>query len=149
MKTLCGAECSNCNLYNKKCKGCIETNACPFDKKCWIAKYIEIGGNDSFNQIKNDLINEINSLNIDGVPKIDELYPLQSSFINLEYMLPNGKKEKLLDDSEAYLGNQVECVFNDEDIKQYFGIVANMNFIMISSYEEDNKNQQLIIYKKR
>ena len=147
---ICGANCEECELFkNKKCEGCTKTKGCPFGKKCWIAKYIEIGGKESFEEIKKELINEINSLNIDGMPKIEELYPLHGEFVNIEYSLPNGTKVKFLNDNEAYLGNQVECIFNDENMKKYFGIVANMNFILVSEYDEDGNNTELIVYKKR
>ena len=80
MESICGANCSECELFkNSKCKGCKETNCCPFGKKCWIAKYIEIGGKDSFEAIKKELINEFNSLNIEGMPKLEELYPLHNN----------------------------------------------------------------------
>ena len=45
MKGLCGANCAECiSLKENKCKGCKNSNSCPFGKKCWIANYIEIGG---------------------------------------------------------------------------------------------------------
>ena len=147
MESVCGAKCSECELYNIKCNGC--NNGCPFGKKCWIAKYIESGGKDNFDIFKKQLIDEINSLNIDGMPKIDELYPLHGEYVNLEYLLPSGDSIKFLNDNESYLGNQVECIFNDEEIKRCFGIVANMNFILISEYGENGNNPELIIYKKR
>ena len=149
MNSICGAKCSECALYNNKCKGCNETNGCPFGKKCWIAKYIEVGGQESFDEFKKQLINEINQLEVDGIPKIEELYPLHGEFVNLEYPLPNNEKVKFINDNEAYLGNQVECIFNDEDIKKYFGVLANSNFILISEYEENGLNPELVIYKKR
>ena len=102
-----------------------------------------------FNIFKKQLIDEFNSLNIDGMPKIKELYPLNGSFVNLEYPLPNGNKVKLLKDDETYLGNQVECIFNDNEIKKCFGLLANTNFLLVYEYEENGKNQELIIYKKR
>lgn len=146
---ICGADCSNCDfLKNNKCKGCKNTNGCPFGKKCFIANYIEVGGEDSFKEFKKVLIDEINSLNIDGMPKIDELYALNGSFVNLEYKLPNGKKVKFLDDKSIYLGNQVECLF-DENIKKCYGIVCDMSFILISEYEEDGVNPEIVIYKRR
>ena len=149
MKAVCGADCDNCDLFkNKECKGCVNTDGCPFGKKCWIAKYIEIGGKDSFNKLKSELISEINNLEIEGMDKIDELYPLRGEFINLEYPLPNGNT-KFLNDNEAYLGNQVECIFNNDVIKRCFGIVCNMNFIMICEYGENCINPELILYKKR
>ena len=48
--------------------------------------------------------------------------------MNLEYRLPNGQKVKFLDDQKTYLGNQLESEFGGE---RCFGIVANMDFIMI------------------
>ena len=150
MESICGAICDGCEfIKNNKCKGCKNTNGCPFGKKCWIAKYIEIGGKEKYNEIKKELIDEINSLRIDGMPEIDELYSLYGIYVNLEYTLPNGKKVKYLNDYDTYLGTQVECLFNDNEVKKCFGIVANMNFILVSEYEEEGKNPEIIIYKKR
>ena len=150
MDAICGANCEECELFkNTKCRGCKNTNGCPFGKKCWIAKYIEVGGEEKFNTLKNELIDEFNSLNIDGMPKIEELYPLHGEFVNLEYTLPNNNKTKFLNDNEAYLGNQLECIFNDEEIKKYYGILANMNYILVCEYGENGNNPEIIIYKKR
>ena len=150
MRSICGANCEECELFkNTKCRGCKNTNGCPFGKKCWIAKYIEVGGIENYNSLKNELIDEFNSLNIDGMPKIEELYPLHGEFVNMEYPLPNNNKTKFLNDNEAYLGNQVECIFNDEEIKKYYGILANMNFILVCEYEKNGNNPEIIIYKKR
>ena len=147
---ICGANCEECELFkNKKCEGCTNTKGCPFGKKCFIAKYIEIGGKESFEEIKKELINEINSLTIDGMPKIDDLIPLNGAFVNLEYRLPNGIKVRFLNEDEIYLGTQIECEFNDGELNRYFGIVANMNFILVSEYDEDGNNTELILYKKR
>ena len=132
-----------------ECKGCKNTNGCPFGKKCWIAKYIEVGGKENFELLKNDLINDFNSLKIDGMPEITDLYPLHGDFINLEYPLPNHIKTKFLLDDEAYLGNQVECLFNDEENKSCFGILANMSFILVCEYGKDGVNPEIIVYKKR
>ena len=150
MEAICGANCSECELFiNSKCQGCKNTNGCPFGKKCWIAKYLEVGGKDNFKKLKQQLIKEFNSLNIDGMPKIKELYPLHGEYVNLEYPLPNGNKVKLLHDNEAYLGNQVECEFNDGEYKTCFGLLANMNFILVCEYGENGTNPEIIIYKKR
>ena len=150
MEVLCGANCEECELLkNKKCKGCENTKGCPFGKKCWIAKYIEVGGKESFESLKNEIISEFNALNIDGMPKIEELHPLHGEYVNMEYRLPSGENVKLLNDNEAYLGNQVECLFNDEDIKRCFGILANMSFLLVCEYGENGSNPEIIIYKKR
>ena len=47
---------------------------------------------------------------------------------------------------ETKLGNQLECEFGGD---RCFGIAANMEFILISTYEENGANPELIIYKKR
>lgn len=83
------------------------------------------------------------------MPKINDLYSLNGEFVNLEYTLPNNKKAKLLNDSEIYLGNQVESIFNDEDVKKCYGLVANMNFLLVCEYEENGENLEIIIYKRR
>ena len=150
MMGICGANCEECDLLkSNKCHGCENTDGCPFGKKCWIAKYIEVGGKDSFYSLKNELIDEFISLNIDGMPKIDELYPLHGEYVNMEYPLPNGKSVKILDDNDTYLGNQVECIFNDDEMKSCFGILANMYFLLVCEYGEDGTNPKIIVYKKR
>ncbi len=150
MIAVCGANCSECELFkNKKCKGCNNTNGSPFGKKCWIYKYIEIGEKEKYNEMKESLLEEFNSLEIPGMTKIKELFPLHGSFVNLEYTLPNGKKVKLLNDNEIYLGNQVECEFCNEDTAKGFGLIGNMDFILICEYEMNGKNPEIILYKKR
>ena len=150
MEAICGANCDECDLLkSNKCKGCKNTNGCPFGKKCWIAKYIEVGGKENFEELKKTIINEFNSLNIDGMPKIEELYPLHGEFVNMEYPLPNGNEIKFLDDNEAYLGTQVECEFNNEEIKKYFGLLANTSFLLVVEYGENGINPEIIIYKRR
>ncbi len=146
MEGICGANCDECDLLNSnKCKGCKKNKGCPFGKKCFIANYIDIGGKERFNELKKILINEINSLNVEGMSKVEELYPLNGSVVNLEYILPNGNKTKLLDDNDIYLGSQIV----NEEINQCFGIVANMNFILICEYEENEKNPEIIIFRRR
>ncbi len=149
MKSICGANCSDCSLYNNKCKGCKETNGCSLGKKCWIAKYIEIGGIESFNEFKKKLLEEIKSFNIIELTNLKELIPLKGEFVNLEYTLSNNKKINFLQDDEIYLGNQIEIDFYNDNVKRYIGIVANMNFILISEYGENNDNPELLLYKKR
>ena len=149
MEAICGAKCDECPRYKKNCAGCQETNGSPFGKKCFIAQYISSGGKEKFEEFKNQLIKEFNDLKIEGMPEIKDLYPLNGEYVNLEYSLPNGSKVKFLNDDESYLGNQVECMFNDGTIKKCFGIVGNMNFLLVSEYEENGLNPELITYKKR
>ena len=83
------------------------------------------------------------------MPKIKELIPLNGALVNLRYPLPNGKTIQLLDDNDIYLGSQVESEFKDNDVVKCFGILANVNFILICRYEENGNNPELILYKKR
>ena len=109
-------------------------------------RYKELGGNKAFEEFKNVLIDEINALNVDGMPKLTKLNALVGKFVNLGYRLPNGSTVKFLDDNATYLGNQLECEFGGD---RYFGIVVNTDFILISTYEENLKNPELVLYKKR
>ncbi len=150
MESICKADCNNCTYgKNNNCKGCKETSGCPFGKQCFIAKYILTGGEENYEAFKKQLINEINDLNIEGMPNINELYALNGSFVNLEYPLYNGKTVKFLDDSEIYLGNQVQSEFNNNGVLRCIGIAANMNFILISEYGPNGDNPEIIIYKRR
>ena len=150
MKSICGADCDNCEYgKNKGCKGCTNTNGYPFGKQCFVAKYILTGGKENYELFKNQLIDEINEIAISGMPKIKELVPLNGSFVNLSYTLPNGNSASFLENDEIYLGTQVESEFNDGNIIRCFGVLANMDFILISEYGQNGENPELIIYKKR
>ena len=82
---------------------------------------------------------------MEGLPKVKDLNVLPGSFVNLEYRLPNGQIAKFLDDDATYLGSQLECESGD----RCYGIVANMDFLLVCTYEEDGENPELVIYKKR
>ena len=109
-------------------------------------RYKELGGDGNFEQFKKQLIEEINALNIEGMPKLTKLNALVGGYVNLEYRLPNGKMMKFLDDNTTYLGNQLECEFGGE---RCFGVIANIDFIMVATYEANGENPELVIYKKR
>ena len=109
-------------------------------------RYEELGDDGQFEIFKQQLIDEINELAIEGMPKLEKLNALVGKYVNLEYPLPNGKLVKFLDDKTTYLGNQLESEIVDG---LCFGILANMNFIMICTYESDGQNPELLVYKKR
>ena len=109
-------------------------------------RYKELGGDGAFEEFKKRLISEINALNIEGMPRLQRLNALCGGYVNLEYRLPNGKSVKFLDDGVTYLGNQLECEFGGD---RCFGIVCNMDFILISTYEGSGENPELLVYKKR
>ncbi len=109
-------------------------------------RYNELSDNGQFEKFKKQLLNEINELNIEGLPKIKTLNALVGKFVNIEYYLPNGNSIRFLDDSKTYLGTQVLCEFGGD---RYFGVIANMDFLLVSTYEGNGKNPELVIYKKR
>ncbi len=109
-------------------------------------RYDELSDGGQFEAFKRQLIEEINELHIDGMPKVDRLNALVGKYVNLEYRLPNGRNVKFLDDETTYLGNQMECEFGGD---RCFGVVANMDFILVSTYEAQGENPELVLYKKR
>ncbi|MBR3935229.1 MAG: helix-turn-helix domain-containing protein [Oscillospiraceae bacterium] len=109
-------------------------------------EYKNLDGAEKFEEFKKKLIDEINDLHIEGMPKVEKLNALVGGYVNLEYTLPNGSKVKFLEDGATYLGNQLECEFGGE---RCFGIAANMDFILICTYGADGEDPELVIYKKR
>ena len=109
-------------------------------------RYEELSDDGQFEEFKKQLIQEINDLHIEGMPKVEKLNALVGRFVNLEYRLPSGVNAKFLDDGTTYLGNQLECEFGGD---RCFGVLANMDFILICTYEKDGVNPELVMYKKR
>ena len=109
-------------------------------------RYDQLSDNGEFEAFKQKLIGEINDLHIEGMPKVEKLNALVGSYVNLEYPLPSGLKVKFLDDGTTYLGNQLESEF---DGNRCFGVLANMDFILVCTYEENGTNPELVLFKKR
>lgn len=109
-------------------------------------KYEELSDDGQFEAFKKQLIDEINALNVEGLPKLDKLNALVGSYVNLEYRLPNGAKVKFLNDQTTYLGNQLECELGGD---RCFGVLANMDFILVCTYGEGGSDPELVLYKKR
>lgn len=108
--------------------------------------YEQLSDDGQFESFKKQLIDEINALHIEGMPRLEKLNALVGRFVNLEYPLPGGIKARFLNDQTTYLGNQLESELGDE---RCFGVVACMDFILICTYEKDGVNPELILYKKR
>lgn len=109
-------------------------------------RYEALGGKDSIDEFKNILIGEINSLQIEGMPKTDTLGPVSGSRFNFEYSLPCKGKVRFLDDGAVYLGTELECEFGTD---RRFGVVASADFILVCTYEEKGAYPELVVYKKR
>lgn len=109
-------------------------------------RYEELSDKGQFEEFKQQLIKEINELHIEGLPKVEKLNALVGKYVNLEYILPNGQLVKFLDDQKTYLGNQLESEFGGE---RCFGVIANMDFLLVCTYEKDGLNPEVVLYKKR
>ena len=109
-------------------------------------RYEELGDGGQFEAFKQQLIEEINALHVEGMPKVEKLNALVGQYVNLAYRLPNGAEVKFLDDNTTYLGNQLEPEFGGD---RCFGVLANMDFILVCTYEAEGKNPELVLYKKR
>ena len=127
----------------KYCKWCYTEGAFTLD---YWKVYARLGGEAYFRQFKQQLIKEFNDLQVEGMPTVEDLHILPGSFVNLEYPLPNGSTVKLLDDNATYLGNQLEPIFGGD---RCLGIVANMSFLLVCTYEAEGRNPELVLYKKR
>lgn len=109
-------------------------------------RYAELSDNGQFEAFKSLLLEEINALHVEGMPKVERLNALVGRYVNLAYRLPNGETAKFLDDQTTYLGNQLESEFGGE---RCFGVLANMDFILVCTYGEGGTDPELVLYKKR
>ena len=103
-------------------------------------------GREAYEEFKRTVIDEINSLDIPGMPKINELYALVGNFVNLEYPLHNGQKVKFLDNNSMYLGNQVECELHKG---RCYGMIACVDFLLVCEYGENGADPEIVLYKRR
>ena len=109
-------------------------------------RYEQLSDGGQFEEFKQKLIGEINALGIEGMPEVEKLTALVGSYVDLEYTLPNGSKAKFLDADSTYLGAQLECVYGGDRV---FGVLANMEFILVCTYVNNGDDPELLIYKKR
>lgn len=93
--------------------------------------------------LKDVLIAEINALDIPDMLPVNELYPLQGSFVNMEYDI-NGNHVRLLDDSKTYWGAQVE----KQDGRCY-GIACDEHMIVVSEYGDGGTDAEIVLMKRR
>ena len=109
-------------------------------------RYEELSDKGEFEAFKKQLIEEINDLHIEGMPKVESLNALVGQYVNLAYRLPSGANVQFLDNGTTYLGTQLEPEFGGD---RCFGVLANMDFILICTYEAEGANPELVLYKKR
>ena len=109
-------------------------------------RHEELKDDGAFEALKKELIEEINGLRIEGMPRLEKLNALVGGYVNLAYPLPGGKSAKFLDDGTTYLGNQLQ---SERDAERCFGVLANADFILICTYGKDGADPELLLYKKR
>ena len=109
-------------------------------------RYEELSDNCEFEAFKQQLIGEINDLHVEGMPNLTSLNALVGAYVNLTYRLPSGQQVKFLDDHTTYLGNQLESELGGD---RCFGVLANMDFILICTYGAEGADPELVLYKKR
>jgi hypothetical protein len=95
--------------------------------------------------IKQKLIEEVNALGIADLPKIDNLFVLQGSFINQSYNI-HGNCIKLLNDNDSYWGNQVEKPGCEG---RCYGIACDEHYILVCEYGKDGTDAEIVLLKKR
>jgi len=131
-------------IFNEEyCKWCYQDGEFTLD--FW-KRYAELGGEEALEAFKQQLVEEFNALDVEGMPRVEGLNVLSGSFINLEYTLPNGERVKFLNDRATYLGNQLPCEFGGD---RCFGIAANMEFLLVCTYGADGADPELVLYQKR
>ena len=113
--------------------------------KFW-QRYEAIGGKERLDTFKAGLIEEINALNVVGLPQVEALHMRVGSALNFEHRLPSGEMVQFLDDSATYLCAELPCVFDEST---HFFVIANADFISFYTRGEDDATPELLLYKKR
>ena len=136
--TYCGIDCCmECGKLSE-CGGCEKCSGHPFGGSC-IAERSK-----DFQELKKNLIAEINALGIEGLA-ISDLFLLDGAYVNLAYPLPCGAAVQFLNDKDIYLCNQVERA----DSERCYGVVAAEAFILVSEYGCSGAEPEIVLYKRR
>ena len=104
--------------------------------------------------LKQQLIEEINALGIKDLPRIDNLFVLQGSFVNMAYPI-NGNMVKLLDDNATYWGTQIERLRVGDGTSgmkgngRCYGIACDEHYILVSEYGQDGTDAEIVVLKRR
>lgn len=85
------------------------------------------------------------ALQIADMLPITGLYPLKSSFVNTEYLLPDGKSVKFRPEDRILLGTQV-CKRNSE---RRYGLTADEKYLLVCKYGAGSADPEIVIYRRR
>ena len=94
---------------------------------------------------KRQLIDEINALEVTGLPEIDNLFVLQGSFVNEEFRI-NGNSVRLLNDKAFYWGTQVP---HPTAADRCFGIACDERYILVCEYGINGADAEIVLLKRR
>lgn len=88
------------------------------------------------------ILQRIHSLGIPGPAAVQSLNLLNGDYINPECRLPNGARERLLDDDRTYYANQVEKSGSD----RCYGVAADERQIAVYEYGCNGADAVLIVW---
>ena len=140
VKAICRLDCCGVCRRREDCGGCTKTEGHPFGGRCIAAEIVKQRGFAAFEKFKKKLIDEFNSLGIEGL-EVKDLNLLNGFYVNLEYPLDNGQSVKLLEDNNIYLGNQIEIPGRD----RYYGIVGDDKYLLVCSYKCNGAEPQIML----
>ncbi len=89
---------------------------------------------------------EINDLHVEGLPKVEKAERAGGAVCEPGLSAAQRCGGKFLNDQTTYLGTQLESEFGGE---RCFGVLAGMDFILISTYGPEGEAPELVLYKKR
>ena len=80
------------------------------------------------------LLEKIKKLGIKEFENFNSLNLMDGNYLNIECILPNGEKTKILD--------------NDTQYYACYGVAANEKFIAVYKYGCNGENAELVLWKK-
>lgn len=90
------------------------------------------------------LIEEFNKLGISDMPPLTKLYGHKGDFVNQECKLPNGKVEKILDDSKMYYIAELPKIGSE----RCYGLVTDKKQLVVFEYSAGGTDTELVIWKR-
>ena len=140
VKAICRLDCCGVCRRREDCGGCTKTEGHPFGGRCIAAEIVKQRGFAAFEKFKKKLIDEFNSLGIEGL-EVKDLNLLNGFYVNLEHPLDNGQSVKLLEDNNIYLGNQIEI----SESERCYGIVGDDKYLLVCSYKCNGAEPQIML----
>lgn len=113
--------------------------------KYW-KRYAALGGGGNLKAFAAKLAQELNELQIDGMPQVKDLRMLPGRPVNFAYRLPCGENVRFLDDDAVYPGARLDCLFGGD---RCFTVLADLDFLLVCTHEKNGEAPELVIYKKR